>query len=116
MRYVLLINIDKTAPQQRAEMEAILHGHERFQAELEAAGKMIHTERLRWDGEAQPRQAQSRTAVRDDFGPPANDHRARSHSRTRSNGTTCDEIHLPWLHGPTKVGVDVRERGERLRG
>jgi len=65
MRYVLLINIDKTAPRQRAEMEAILHGHERFQAELQAAGKMIHTERLRWDGGGQPRQAQFRTAVRD---------------------------------------------------
>src|SRR5215472_12888705 len=52
MRYVLLINIDKTAPRQRAEIEAILHGHERFQAELQAAGKMIHAERLRWDGEA----------------------------------------------------------------
>jgi hypothetical protein len=53
MRYILLINIDKTAPRpQKAEMEAILHGHERFEAELQAAGKMIHTERLRWEVEA----------------------------------------------------------------
>jgi len=65
MRYVLLINIDKTAPRQRAEMEAILHGHERFQAELQAAGKMIHTERLWLGWRGQSRQAQSRTAVRD---------------------------------------------------
>ena len=50
MRYMLLINIDKTAPpRERAEMEAILHGHERFEAELKAAGKMVHTERLRSD-------------------------------------------------------------------
>jgi len=52
MRSVLLINIDRTTPRQRAEMEAILHGHEGFQAELQAAGKMIPTERLCWDGEA----------------------------------------------------------------
>jgi hypothetical protein len=53
MRYMLLINIDKTAPPpKKAEMEAILHGHERFEAELQAAGKMVHTERLRTDGEA----------------------------------------------------------------
>jgi hypothetical protein len=53
MRYMLLINIDKTAPPpQKAEMEAILHDHERFEAELQAAGKMVHTERLRSDGEA----------------------------------------------------------------
>jgi hypothetical protein len=55
MRYMLLINTDKTAPPlQEAEMEALLHGHERFEAELQAAGKgkMIHTERLRSDEEA----------------------------------------------------------------
>ena len=53
MRYMLLINIDKTAPPpEKAEMEAILHGHERFEAELRAAGKMVHTERLRSDEEA----------------------------------------------------------------
>lgn len=53
MRYMLLINIDKTAPPpQKAEMEAIFHGHERFEAELQAAGKMVHAERLRSDGEA----------------------------------------------------------------
>jgi hypothetical protein len=53
MRYVLLINIDRTAPPpQKAEMEAILQGHERFEAELQAAGKGVHTERLRSDEEA----------------------------------------------------------------
>lgn len=53
MRYMLLINVDKTAPpRQKAEMEAILQGHERFEAELQAAGKMVHTERLRSDEEA----------------------------------------------------------------
>src|SRR5215510_8243411 len=53
MRYILLISIDKTAPpRQKAETEAILHGHERFEAELQVAGKMIHTERLRSDVEA----------------------------------------------------------------
>jgi len=52
MRYMLLISIDKTAPPpQKAEMEAILHGHERFQAALQAAGKMVHSERLRPDEE-----------------------------------------------------------------
>jgi hypothetical protein len=40
------------APRQKAEMEAILHGHERFEAELPAASKMVHTERLRSDEEA----------------------------------------------------------------
>jgi hypothetical protein len=55
MRYMLLINIDRTAlPQREAEMEALLHGHERFEAELRAAGKgkLVHTERLRSDEEA----------------------------------------------------------------
>ena len=54
MRYMLLIDIDKTAPPpHKAEMEAILRGHERFEAELRAAGnKMVHTERMRPDGEA----------------------------------------------------------------
>ena len=47
MRYMLLINIDKTAPPaQEAEIEAILQGHVRFEADLRAAGKMVHTERL----------------------------------------------------------------------
>jgi len=51
MRYALLINIDKTAPRpQEGELEAILRGHERFEAEL--AGKIVHTARLRPDGEA----------------------------------------------------------------
>jgi hypothetical protein len=52
MRYVLLINLDKTAPPpQGAEMEALLRGHERFEADLQAAGTdtLIHTERLRSD-------------------------------------------------------------------
>jgi hypothetical protein len=54
MRYMLLINIDKTAPVlEQAEMEAILHGHERFEAELQATeSKIVHTERLSSDGEA----------------------------------------------------------------
>ncbi len=52
MRYMLLITLDRTAPPvQEAEMEAILQGHERFEAELQAAGKMVHTERLRSDEE-----------------------------------------------------------------
>jgi hypothetical protein len=39
MRYMLLINVDRAAPpRQRAEMEAILQAHERFEAELNAAG------------------------------------------------------------------------------
>jgi len=51
MRYVLLINLDKTAPPpQEAELEAILRGHERFEAEL--ADKLVHTERLRLEGAA----------------------------------------------------------------
>jgi hypothetical protein len=53
MRYMLLINVDRAAPpRQKAEMEAILQGHERFEAELKAAGKLVHTERLRSDEEA----------------------------------------------------------------
>jgi hypothetical protein len=53
MRYMRLIKIDKTAPPpQSAEMEAILHGHERFEAELQAAGKAVHTERLHSDEKA----------------------------------------------------------------
>lgn len=47
MRYMLLINIDATAsPASKAELEAILQAHQRFEAELKAAGKMVHTERL----------------------------------------------------------------------
>ena len=41
MRYVLLINIDKSAPRQRAEMEAILHGHERFQAPVAGMARPV---------------------------------------------------------------------------
>jgi hypothetical protein len=53
MRYMLLISVDRTAPpRQEAEMEAILNGHKRFETELKAAGKMVHTERLRSDEEA----------------------------------------------------------------
>jgi len=55
MRYMLLIHIDATAPRlSKTETEAILQGHERFEAELRAAGegKMVHTERLRSAEEA----------------------------------------------------------------
>jgi hypothetical protein len=55
MRYMLLINVDRTAPPlQEAEMEALLHGHKHFEAELRAAGngRLVHTERLRLDDEA----------------------------------------------------------------
>jgi hypothetical protein len=53
MRYMLLISVDRAAPpRQKAEMEAILNGHKRFEAELQVAGKMVHTERLRPDEEA----------------------------------------------------------------
>jgi hypothetical protein len=52
MRYMLLISVDRTAPpRQKAEMEAILNGHKRFEDELQAAGKMVNTERLRSDEE-----------------------------------------------------------------
>jgi hypothetical protein len=52
MRFMLLVNSDKSAPPpQKAEMEAIIQGHERFGAELHAAGKMVHGERLRPDEE-----------------------------------------------------------------
>jgi hypothetical protein len=54
MRYMLLIySDDKTAaPPPRAEMEAIMQGHASFAGELQAAGKMVHGERLRPDNEA----------------------------------------------------------------
>ncbi len=54
MRYMLLICSDDkaAAPPPRAEMEAIMQGHARFGQELQAAGKMVHGERLRPDGEA----------------------------------------------------------------
>jgi hypothetical protein len=53
MRYILLINLDRTAaPPPKPELEAILQGHQRFEADLQAAGKLVHTERLRSDGEA----------------------------------------------------------------
>jgi hypothetical protein len=53
MRYLLLINIDKSVPPlPKGELEVILHGHGRFEAELQAAGKMVHTERLRSDDQA----------------------------------------------------------------
>ncbi len=51
MRYILLINIDKSAPPlQKGEEDAILQGHKRFEAEF--AGKIVHTERLRPEAEA----------------------------------------------------------------
>ena len=54
MRYMLLIcSDDKNAPPApRAEMETLVQGHRRFADELQAAGKMVHGERLRPDGEA----------------------------------------------------------------
>ena len=53
MRYILLINSDKAAPPpQKAEMEALMQGHQRFGEELQAARKMVHGERLRPDEEA----------------------------------------------------------------
>jgi hypothetical protein len=53
MRYMLLINSDKAAPPpQKAEMEGIMQGHQRFAEELQAARKMVHGERLRGDDEA----------------------------------------------------------------
>ncbi len=53
MRYMLLIGSDKAAPAgSRSEMEAIVQGHRRFTEELQAAGKMIHGERLRPDSDA----------------------------------------------------------------
>ena len=53
MRYMLLINNDKsTPPPQKAEMEAVMKGHQRFAEELLAAKKMVHGERLRGDEDA----------------------------------------------------------------
>ena len=54
MRYMLLIcSDDKNAPpRSRAEMEALVQGHQRFGDELRAAGKMVASERLRGDGDA----------------------------------------------------------------
>jgi hypothetical protein len=53
MRYMLLINSDKNAPPpQKAEMEAVMNGHQRFGEELMAAKKMVHGERLRGDEDA----------------------------------------------------------------
>ena len=53
MRYMLLIGSDKAAPAgSRSEMEATVQGHRRFTEELQAAGKMIHGERLRPDSDA----------------------------------------------------------------
>jgi len=53
MRYMLLINSDKAAPPpQKAEMEAVLQGYQRFTDELQTARKMVHGERLRPDEEA----------------------------------------------------------------
>jgi hypothetical protein len=53
MRYLLLICSDDKgqAPPPPAEMEAIVQGHGRFAQELRAAGKMVHGERLRPDGD-----------------------------------------------------------------
>jgi hypothetical protein len=53
MRYMLLINNDRSAPSpQKAEMEALMKGHQRFGEELMAAQKMVHGERLRGDEDA----------------------------------------------------------------
>jgi hypothetical protein len=54
MRYMLLIGSDDKAapPVPRAAMEALVQGHRRFTEELQAAGKMVHGERLRPDGDA----------------------------------------------------------------
>ena len=54
MRYMLLISTDDkiATPPTKAEMEAIMQGHARFASELQAAGKMVHGERLRPDSEA----------------------------------------------------------------
>jgi hypothetical protein len=53
MRYMLLISSDKAAPHpQESQMEAIMQGHKRFAEELQAAKKMVHSERLRPDDEA----------------------------------------------------------------
>jgi hypothetical protein len=52
MRYLLLICSDKNqAPPSQADMEAMVQGHGRFAQELRAAGKMVHGERLRADGD-----------------------------------------------------------------
>ncbi len=50
MRYILLIHINSGAASlSKAELEVVLQGHERFEAELQAAGKgkMVHHARLR---------------------------------------------------------------------
>ncbi len=54
MRYMLLICSDDKAapPPPRAEMEIMVQGHRRFTEELQAAGKMVHGERLRPDSDA----------------------------------------------------------------
>ncbi|HMH53055.1 MAG TPA: YciI family protein [Candidatus Acidoferrum sp.] len=54
MRYMLLIGSDdkNAPPRPRAEMEALVAGHRRFSDELQAAGKMVHGERLRPEGDA----------------------------------------------------------------
>jgi len=50
---MLLINNDKSAPPpQKAQMEAIMQGQQRFGEELMAAKKMVHGERLRGDEDA----------------------------------------------------------------
>jgi hypothetical protein len=53
MRYMLLINSDERAQApSKAEMEAMMQGHQRFAQELQAAGKMVHGERLRPESDA----------------------------------------------------------------
>jgi hypothetical protein len=55
MRYILLINIDAGAPPlQERELERLLDGHRRFEAELRASrtATLIHTERLGMDEDA----------------------------------------------------------------
>lgn len=53
MRYMLLINNDRNAPPpQKAQIDALMKGHQRFGEELMAAKKMVHGERLRGDEDA----------------------------------------------------------------
>ena len=53
MRYLLLIGSDDKAapPVPRAEMDAVVKAFGRFTEELQAAGKMVHGERLRPDSD-----------------------------------------------------------------
>jgi hypothetical protein len=52
MRYLLLIGSARAAPPPApGEMEPVVQGHRRVSEELERAGKMVVSERLRPDGE-----------------------------------------------------------------